>query len=242
MTDHNYIAAFRSNDQQGINSFYARCRSDFRKNISRKFNIKDEDLLSDIFQDSVIRLWRNIQDDKLTEENLTTTLSGYLYGVGERVALEYIRKNKEITLNSIETPIVTQPITEDPYFVWLAEVEEPMRLFAPSHTHEECVAEWERRTNLYKQSTQAKSMYATDILQGGLPAFEQEERYRLVRNMVSQMGQPCAPLLLKFYWENLSWEKIAQDLNYANANSAKTQKNKCMNKLKTSCKSHESYR
>ncbi len=239
MTDHDYIAAFRTNNQHGINSFYAKCHSDFRKNISRKYSIKDDDLLSDIFQDAVIRLWRNIQDGKLTEENLTTTLSGYLYGIGERVALEYIRKRREVSLYSVETPIVTQPIAEDPYFVWLAEVEEPMRLFAPTHTHEECIAEWERRTDLYKQATKAQSIHTTDILQGGLSAFEQEEHDRMVRNMVCQMGQPCAPLLLKFYWDNLSWEKIAMELNYANANSAKTQKNKCMNKLKTSYKSHE---
>jgi hypothetical protein len=47
------------------------------------------------------------------------------------------------------------------------------------------------------------------------------------------MGKPCAPLLLKFYWDAQSWEDIATELGYANANSAKTQKNKCMNKIKS---------
>ncbi len=239
MTDNDYISAFRNNDQKSINSFYAKYSTDLRKNIRRKYGIADEDLLADIFQDSVIRLWQNVQDGKLTADNLTTTLAGYLYGIAERVALETIRKHREIKLTSADAPIGNSPIEEDPYFVWLAEVEEPMRLFASSHTHEECVAEWERRTDLYKQNSHTKSGYANELLQGGLSAFEQNERDERVRKMVNQMGQPCAPLLLKFYWDNLSWEKIAQELNYANANSAKTQKNKCMNKLKTSCQSHE---
>lgn len=88
MTDYDYIAGFRNDNQKVISQFYTKYSSEFCKNISRKYSIKDEDLLSDIFQDAVIRLWRNIQDGKLTDSTLTTTLTGYLYGVGEKVALE----------------------------------------------------------------------------------------------------------------------------------------------------------
>jgi hypothetical protein len=62
--------------------------------------------------------------------------------------------------------------------------------------------------------------------------YEITERNRAIQDTVNNMGKPCAPLLLKFYWDQLSWDIIAQQLGYANANSAKTQKNKCMNKLK----------
>lgn len=62
--------------------------------------------------------------------------------------------------------------------------------------------------------------------------FEINERNRAIRDLVDSMDKPCAPLLLKFYWEGYSMDEIAIQLGYANANSAKTQKNKCMNKLK----------
>jgi DNA-directed RNA polymerase specialized sigma24 family protein len=62
--------------------------------------------------------------------------------------------------------------------------------------------------------------------------FEINERNRAIRDLVDSTDKPCAPLLLKFYWEGYSMDEIAIQLGYANANSAKTQKNKCMNKLK----------
>ena len=39
-------------------------------------------------------------------------------------------------------------------------------------------------------------------------------------------------LLRRFYWDRLSGVEIAQAMNYSNADSVKTQKNKCMKKLK----------
>lgn len=242
MTDRDYISAFRNDNQKVISLFYTKCNNEFCKNIRRKYGIRDEDLLSDIFQDSVIRLWRNIQDGKLTADTLTTTLIGYLYGIGEKVTLETLRKRKEVYLNTEDTPVVKQQISEDPYIVWLEEVEEPMRLFASTHSHAERIAEWERLTDLYKQQHHNKPVHTAYMPQDSLSSFEQEERARKVQKIVNQMGLPCAPLLLKFYWDKLSWEKIAQELNYSNANSAKTQKNKCMNKLKASYKSHDDLR
>lgn len=53
-----------------------------------------------------------------------------------------------------------------------------------------------------------------------------------VRRAVYAMGEPCAPLLLLFYWDDRSWEDIAVQLHYKDANSAKSQKYKCMQKLK----------
>ena len=54
MTDQEYINAFRTDDQQTINRFYAAFRADFLKAISSKFAIKDDYLLADIFQDTCV--------------------------------------------------------------------------------------------------------------------------------------------------------------------------------------------
>ena len=58
------------------------------------------------------------------------------------------------------------------------------------------------------------------------------EKIQIVRDAVNNMGLPCGPLLLSFYWDKLSWEVIAKNLGYSGANSAKAQKYKCMDKLK----------
>lgn len=58
-----------------------------------------------------------------------------------------------------------------------------------------------------------------------------EERERVVREQVMRIGKPCAPLLLGFFWEEKSMDKLAIELGYSNADSAKSQKAKCMKKV-----------
>ena len=60
-----------------------------------------------------------------------------------------------------------------------------------------------------------------------------QEREHIIRSLVEQLGAPCAPLLIGFLWENKSMSNLAQELGYSSADSAKTQKSKCMNKVKT---------
>lgn len=177
--DHTYISAFRQNNQKAMTTFYDANQRSFIKSIGAKFHILNSDLLQDVYQDSFCRLWENIQRNKLTESSLTTSLPAYLYGIGEFVMYEYLRKQKE--------SLVTDEQMND---------------------------------------------YANELELNGLKEYEQLEQYEVIKETVNQMGKPCAPLLLKFYWEELSWDTIAIQLGYSNANSAKTQKNKCMNKLK----------
>ncbi|MBR1808248.1 MAG: sigma-70 family RNA polymerase sigma factor [Paludibacteraceae bacterium] len=180
MTDSAYISAFLSNNQKAITAFYSRYKASFVRIIGSKCRMFDSDTLVDIYQDATCRLWENIQRGKLTNETLTTTLFSYLCGIGELVAFETLRANKEI-------------------------------LITDSILHNSQISDAEVSCYYY----------------------EKEERYQAVRETVNKMGKPCAPLLLNFYWNGYSMEEIAQRLNYKNADSAKTQKNKCMNKLKS---------
>ena len=63
--------------------------------------------------------------------------------------------------------------------------------------------------------------------------MDTQERERIIRSLIEQLGKPCAPLLLGYLWENKSMEMLAQELGYSNADSAKSQKAKCMKKVKT---------
>ena len=63
--------------------------------------------------------------------------------------------------------------------------------------------------------------------------MDTQERERIIRSLIEQLGKPCAPLLLGYLWENKSMEMLAQKLGYSNADSAKSQKAKCMKKVKT---------
>jgi DNA-directed RNA polymerase specialized sigma24 family protein len=63
--------------------------------------------------------------------------------------------------------------------------------------------------------------------------LDTEERERVIRSLVDQLGAPCAPLLIGFLWKNQSMSELAQELGYSSADSAKTQKSKCMKKVMT---------
>jgi RNA polymerase sigma factor (sigma-70 family) len=63
--------------------------------------------------------------------------------------------------------------------------------------------------------------------------MDTQERERIIRSLVEQLGKPCAPLLLGHLWKNKSMNELATELGYSNAESAKTQKSKCMKKVMT---------
>ena len=180
MTDQEYIHAFRRNEQSVITAFYTQNKERFITHIGRKFHILDRDTLFDVYQDSIWRLWEKIQQGKLTEEKLTSSLVAYLQeGIGENVMLETLRKQKESLAN-----------------------DEQLRLLE-------------------------------DELDDIDDVIAQEERIETIRQTISNIGKPCSPLLKLFYWGKLSWEVIATQLGYSNADTAKTQKYKCIQKLKT---------
>lgn len=49
---------------------------------------------------------------------------------------------------------------------------------------------------------------------------------------LEKLGDPCKTLLLEFYFKKTKMDAIAKLLNYTNANRAKAQKYKCMQRLK----------
>ena len=180
MSDCEYIEAFRSGNQRIITTFYKVYRQEFLRNISTYYHIHNDELLSDVFQETVLRLWKNIQSGKLTEKTLTTPLAGYLYSIGKLVTLEFCRKEGINTHRNVdEFDTIIKTIDADSWFGKVSDQE---------------IA---------------------------------------IREMVYAMKEPCAPLLLMFYWDELSWDAIAKQLHYKDANSAKAQKYKCMQKLKS---------
>ncbi len=176
MTDKEYIVAFAANDQNAFAKFYNENRLRFMTAIGNKFAITDEYALASILTDACMRLWLNIRNEKLTVESLHTTLSGYLYGIGERVALEYLHENSnQVSFEAIESVFADEPINR---------------------------------------------------------ADETTLLWKAARRALAKLKDSCVKLLQKFYFEKMNWEAISQQLGYSSADSAKTQKNKCMAKLK----------
>lgn len=54
-----------------------------------------------------------------------------------------------------------------------------------------------------------------------------------VAKVINNLSDPCKQLLECFYYQNLSWDEIASKLGYANAASARNQKYKCLERIRS---------
>ena len=59
-----------------------------------------------------------------------------------------------------------------------------------------------------------------------------DENEKIIQKAVHEMGEPCHTILIKQYWEDKRADEIAIEMNYKNTDTAKTQKYKCIQKLK----------
>ena len=176
MTDIDFIAGFKNNDDTIISSFYKEYKDRFFSYFKAHYG-KTKEYLTDLFQDSCLVLWQNIRDEKLRPDNLTSSLITYLLSVGKYTMMARDRKYKEIQDDDAIAKLR-----------FVASDEEELK--------------------------------------------NQIEREAYISQVVSGMKSPCAELLKAFYWDKLSGQQIAQKLGYSNADSVKTQKHKCMGKLK----------
>jgi len=79
---------------------------------------------------------------------------------------------------------------------------------------------------LYKEEILFHEKYAEEV---------DEEKLQKVRNMsdgISLLGEPCKTLLIQYYYFKQTMKEIAALLNYTNAENAKNQKYKCLQRLK----------
>ncbi len=62
--------------------------------------------------------------------------------------------------------------------------------------------------------------------------YEKEEQLKKLHQALALLGSPCKELLEEYYIKERNMKELAQQFNYTNANNAKTQKHKCLKRLK----------
>lgn len=61
---------------------------------------------------------------------------------------------------------------------------------------------------------------------------ERDQQFVLMEKAMSHLGEPCQGILRDFYINNLSMQDISDKFGYTNTDNAKTQKYKCLQRLK----------
>ncbi|GAB4034042.1 RNA polymerase sigma factor [Spirosoma jeollabukense] len=81
--------------------------------------------------------------------------------------------------------------------------------------------------------TPASDEMAVDQLNDDLIDHEERDRqFTLMADSLGRLGEPCRTLLDDFYIQHLSMQDITEKFGYTNADNAKTQKYKCLMRLK----------
>ena len=96
-----------------------------------------------------------------------------------------------------------------------------------------------RRLWLKKLQQQQRFGRQTDDLEQVVPVeedLEQHEKrqmdFSIMENAMNKIGEPCKSLLEAYYIQKKPMQQIATEFRYTNADNAKTQKYKCLVRLK----------
>ena len=85
------------------------------------------------------------------------------------------------------------------------------------------------KTFLFKESEENNLVDVSEDLK---EFDEKEAEIEKMNNSLIDLGEPCSELIKDFYINKLSMEQIAEKFGYTNADNAKTQKYKCLQRLK----------
>ena len=98
---------------------------------------------------------------------------------------------------------------------WLKELEKKKRL-----------TEKERNYALTHTDEKAEASVDWDKI------AENDKKHKILANALEKLGSPCKELIISFYIKEMNMKDIADQFDYTNANNAKTQKHKCLQRLK----------
>ncbi|MCR9253938.1 MAG: sigma-70 family RNA polymerase sigma factor [bacterium] len=97
--------------------------------------------------------------------------------------------------------------------------------------------------NLWRKELDRKSRLSSEVKDSEeYQTHEQEEKVRIVRECIEELGDTCKKILTYYYFDGLSMNDIAEKLEFANQDTAKTKKYKCKKRLDSLIKSKYSTR
>lgn len=97
---------------------------------------------------------------------------------------------------------------------------------------------WLKHLNRQNKVPLKSSEFDSEGLEASLPdetiqdSEEKEERFKIMSEALLKLGEPCKTLLEDFYLRQMSMQEISEKFGYTNPDNAKTQKYKCLNRLK----------
>lgn len=93
---------------------------------------------------------------------------------------------------------------------------------------------------LKELNSRNKKMSEVSTTEFDIPTVEEDiemhaiinNRFEIMESSLSSLGNPCEDIIRDFYLNNLNMQQISDKFGYSNADNAKNQKYKCLQRLK----------
>jgi len=154
---------------------------------------------------------------------------------------ELYKTHYPMVLNMILTNSGTEPEARDVYqdavIAFYERVQQPdfvLTCKIKTYLYAVCRRLWLKR--LYEKKRYVGKIEESDpflqIEEELLDIEENEKQLRAMHTSLEGLGEPCRSILEDFYLHNRSMEEIRDKFGYTNADNAKNQKYKCLQRLK----------
>ncbi|MGB3464952.1 MAG: sigma-70 family RNA polymerase sigma factor [Cyclobacteriaceae bacterium] len=92
--------------------------------------------------------------------------------------------------------------------------------------------------NLWRKELDRKSRLSNEVKDSETyQTHDVDEKVRIVRECIDELGDTCKKILTYHYFDGMSMPDIAEKMNFANTDTAKTKKYKCKKRLDTMIRS-----
>ncbi|MEO9805087.1 MAG: sigma-70 family RNA polymerase sigma factor [Reichenbachiella sp.] len=152
---------------------------------------------------------------------------------GDEAALDYLYKKHykmmtRIVLNNNGTEDEAKDVFQDALLVfWQKAVSGKLVLTSKISTYIYSIC-----LNLWRKELDRKGRLSSEeVEQTTFQEYEKNERIKIITDCINQLGDTCRRILTYHYFDGLSMSDIADKLNFANTDTAKTKKYKCKKKL-----------
>jgi RNA polymerase sigma factor (sigma-70 family) len=153
ISDSKIIEGVRLQDDNILNWLYDNYFADIKNHVLRNSGSKED--VSDVFQDSIIVLYRQITEENL---KLTTDLKGYFFGIARNVWSAQLRKNQKNTELEIDIPDEDGDENGDPVLERVVsrafqklkpDQQLILTLFSDGHSYEDIAEKMNLKSELY---------------------------------------------------------------------------------------------
>jgi RNA polymerase sigma factor (sigma-70 family) len=86
--------------------------------------------------------------------------------------------------------------------------------------------------NLWRKELDRKSRLSSETQDSTeYMEHDRDERVKIIRDCIAQLGDTCQKVLTYYYFDGMSMNDIAEQLNFSSTDTAKTKKYKCKKRL-----------